>query len=75
MHYQYGFTEAAGNFQLNNYGRGGSGNDPVYADDLDGSGTDNANFGTPPDGLSPRMQMYRFTATNPIATAASTTRS
>lgn len=65
IHYQYGFTEAAGNFQFNNYGRGGLANDPVYADDLDGSGTNNATFGTPPDGSSPRMTMFRFTVTNP----------
>lgn len=58
IHYQYGFTEAAGNFQENNYGRGGSGGDPVQADALDGAGVNNANFGTPPDGTDPRMQMF-----------------
>jgi len=63
--YQYGFDEPAGNFQTNNYGRGGAGNDFVYADAQDGSGTNNANFGTPPDGSSPRMQMYRWTYTTP----------
>ncbi len=31
LHYLSGFTEAAGNFQLNNFGRGGSGGDPLYA--------------------------------------------
>jgi hypothetical protein len=63
--YQYGFTEAAGNFQENNYGRGGLGNDWVWADAQDGSGTNNANFGTPPDGSNPRMQMFRWTYTTP----------
>jgi len=63
--YQYGFTEPAGNFQQNNYGRGGTGNDWVNADAQDGSGTNNANFGTPPDGSNPRMQMYRWTYTTP----------
>jgi extracellular elastinolytic metalloproteinase len=58
--YQYGFNEPAGNFQENNYGNGGVGGDPVQADALDGSGTDNANFATPPDGSDPRMQMYRW---------------
>ncbi len=62
---KYGFTEAAGNFQQINYSGQGSGGDPVQADGLDGSGTNNANFGTPPDGYSPRMQMYRFTAAAP----------
>lgn len=63
--YQYGFNEVAGNFQENNYGRGGLGNDWVNADSQDGSGTNNANFGTPPDGSNPRMQMFRWTQTTP----------
>ncbi|MGB3342296.1 MAG: M36 family metallopeptidase, partial [Aequorivita sp.] len=56
--YQYGFDEASGNFQHNNYGKGGIGNDPVNAEAQDGSGTCNANFSTSPDGIRPRMQMY-----------------
>lgn len=60
--YQYGFDEAGGNFQENNYGNGGTGSDMVNADALDGSGTDNANFSTPSDGFNPRMQMYRWLA-------------
>ncbi len=60
IYYKYGFTESAGNFQLNNYGKGGQQGDFVFADGLDGSGTNNANFGTPPDGTSPRMQMYKW---------------
>jgi subtilisin-like proprotein convertase family protein len=58
--YLLGFDEAAGNFQTNNFGRGGTGSDPVLAECQDGSGTDNANFSTPPDGASGRMQMYLF---------------
>lgn len=61
--YRYGFDEASGNFQENNYGRGGAGSDSVNADAQDGSGTDNANFSTPPDGSNPRMQMYEWTPT------------
>ena len=38
----------------NNYGRGGLGSDSVTADAQDGSGTNNANFATPPDGTNPR---------------------
>lgn len=57
----YGFDEPSGNFQLNNYGRGGLGGDAVEADAQDGSGTNNANFGTRPEGLAPRMQMYVWT--------------
>ena len=56
--YQYGFDEASGNFQHNNYGNGGVGNDRVNAEAQDGSGSCNANFSTPPDGNRPRMQMY-----------------
>ncbi|MEO8068616.1 MAG: M36 family metallopeptidase [Flavobacteriales bacterium] len=63
--YQYGFDEGSGNFQSNNYGHGGAGNDYVLADAQDGSGTNNANFGTPADGSSPRMQMYLWTAPTP----------
>ena len=37
--YAYGFNEAAGNFQVNNYGKGGLGNDDVRAEAQDGSGT------------------------------------
>lgn len=63
--YELGFTEAARNFQTNNFGRGGLGNDHVLAEGQDYSGTNNANFATPPDGSSGRMQMYRFTGPNP----------
>ena len=56
--YQYGFDEASGNFQENNYGNGGQDNDYVRAEAVDGSGTNNANFSTPGDGSRPRMQMY-----------------
>ena len=52
IQYRYGFTELAGNFQANNYGRGGLGNDYVQAETQDGVSTNNANFSTPPDGIS-----------------------
>ncbi|MFP2932496.1 M36 family metallopeptidase [Pyxidicoccus sp. 3LG] len=63
--YLYGFNEAAGNFQVNNYGKGGLGNDDVRAEAQDGGGSNNANFSTPPDGQRPRMQMYVWTAPTP----------
>lgn len=56
--YLYGFDEVSGNFQASNLGRGGQQNDYVLADAQDGSGTNNANFATPSDGGSGRMQMY-----------------
>jgi extracellular elastinolytic metalloproteinase len=65
VQYQYGFDEAGGNFQTNNYGHGGLGNDSVQAEAQDGGGTNNANFGTPADGQRPRMQMYVWTAPTP----------
>ncbi|MCK8500538.1 M36 family metallopeptidase [Myxococcus fulvus] len=65
VQYQYGFNEASGNFQQNNYGRGGAGNDYVRAEAQDGGGTNNANFSTPADGSPPRMQMYIWTAPTP----------
>ena len=72
-----GFTRAAGNFE---------GADPVLGENIDGADTagglpdgdhiDNANFATPPDGQSPRMQMYlwhqpftRFPAEDPFIAA------
>ncbi|MDQ4041876.1 MAG: M36 family metallopeptidase, partial [Actinomycetota bacterium] len=60
--YGYGFTEAAGNFQANNYGRGGTQGDYVRAEAADGGGTNNANFSTPVETATssgtPRMQMF-----------------
>ena len=63
--YELGFTEAAGNFQTDNFGRGGAGGDALVADAQDGSGFNNANFSTPPDGSAPRMQMYLFISPAP----------
>jgi len=56
--YIYGFTEAEANFQDDNMARGGLGNDHVNAEAQDIGGTNNANFATPADGGSGRMQMY-----------------
>lgn len=68
--FRYGFNEAAGNFQARNYSGGQGGNDHVNAQAMDGKDVrtnttlcptgcvSNANFATPADGASPRMQMY-----------------
>ncbi len=58
--YRYGFDEAGRNFQSNNFGKGEpyTDFDPVLSEARDGSSLNNANFATPPDGFSPRMQMY-----------------
>ena len=68
--YELGFTESARNFQQNNFGRGGVGNDRILAQAQDFSGTNNANFLTPTDGTSGRMQMYIFTGPNPDRVSA-----
>jgi extracellular elastinolytic metalloproteinase len=55
--YGYGFTEDAGNFQVDNFGRGGgvvgtkgsAGGDPVGVSIHDFTGVDNAFFSTPPE--------------------------
>jgi hypothetical protein len=52
--YEYGFDEAAGNFQNDNFGLGGLGNDRVNAS-LATNGTCGGSFGTPPDGSQPIM--------------------
>ncbi len=71
--YFYGFDEASGNFQANNYGRGrtnvvngntepvGDG-DPVFASGQDPNGFNNATFGTDPDGEIGVMQMFLWSA-------------
>ncbi|MBL0105641.1 MAG: T9SS-dependent M36 family metallopeptidase [Bacteroidetes bacterium] len=60
--YHYGFDEAGGNYQENNYGNGGLGADYVHAECQDGGGTNNANFSSPPDGQNGWMQMYLWSA-------------
>ncbi len=59
--YKVGFTELARNFQASNFSRGGAELDRVSAEAQDSSGTNNANFATPADGTSGRMQMFVFT--------------
>jgi len=65
--YKFGFTESTRNFQSNNFGKGGAGNDAVRAEAYDGSGYNNANFNSGYEILNgngsyttqaPRMQMY-----------------
>lgn len=60
-----GFTEAAYNFQRDNNRKGGEDNDPVLISIQDDSGTNNANFATPPDGQPGQMRMFTWTAATP----------
>ncbi|KAI9313954.1 Fungalysin metallopeptidase-domain-containing protein [Dichotomocladium elegans] len=70
LYYRYGFDEKAGNFQQDNLGRGRKGddcaNDAVIANAQDGSGRNNANFATPPDGRHGKMRMYVWDQTQPM---------
>ncbi|EEP78692.1 extracellular elastinolytic metalloproteinase [Uncinocarpus reesii 1704] len=63
--YLLGFTERAGNFEVNNNNQGGRGNDFVILNAQDGSGVNNANFATPPDGQPGRMRMYTWNRSQP----------
>ncbi|KAJ3407328.1 Fungalysin/Thermolysin Extracellular metalloproteinase 5 [Chytriomyces hyalinus] len=65
LFYVYGFDEVSGNFQDSNLERGGLGGDSVIANAQDGSGHNNANFATPPDGSHGRMRMYVWDVTTP----------
>jgi extracellular elastinolytic metalloproteinase len=77
--YKFGFTEAARNYQTNNFANGGMGNDAVNAEAFDGSGLNNANFNSGYETvisgttylLAPRMQMYLWdraqTTADPIS--------
>ncbi|CAG8460326.1 16423_t:CDS:2 [Acaulospora colombiana] len=65
LFYRYGFNEVAGNFQQTNRGKGGKDKDAVIANAQDGSGLNNANFATPPDGQHGKMRMYVWNVTNP----------
>lgn len=60
--YELGFDEAAGNFQLDNFGRGGLEGDPVRAV-ARSSGRNNANYVHAPDGSSPTINMFLWDAT------------
>ncbi|MEO8648900.1 MAG: M36 family metallopeptidase [Acidobacteriota bacterium] len=75
--YKLGFNEAARNFQLSNFGRGGNENDRISSEAQDSTPGpacsasqtppcfNNANFTTPADGSRGRMQMYLWNGPNP----------
>ena len=58
MVFSYGFNEVSGNFQQHNFGRGGAEGDAAIVDAQDGSGFNNANSMTLPDGPNGRCRMY-----------------
>jgi hypothetical protein len=55
--YDLGFDEASGNFQANNFGRGGLGNDPIIAL-ARAAGRNNATFLPADEGSSPTISMF-----------------
>jgi hypothetical protein len=63
--YDLGFDEPSGNYQDDNFGRGGLGNDHVNADALDGAAytflRNNANWNPTNDGSPPRTNYYLWT--------------
>jgi hypothetical protein len=62
--YDAGFTEAAGNAQNVNFGRGGEDRDAMNCeaqDNANGGSRNNANMSTPQDGFPPRMQVFVWT--------------
>ena len=57
FYYDLGFDEAAGNFQADNFGRGGVGGDPIRAK-ARAPGRNNANYVHASDGNSPTINMF-----------------
>ncbi|KAH9265864.1 hypothetical protein BASA84_001411 [Batrachochytrium salamandrivorans] len=63
--YPYGFTEPAGNFQWDNFGRGGIDRDPVIINVQSSKEKNAASFNTFPDGQSGVLNLHIYTATKP----------
>jgi hypothetical protein len=55
--YDLGFDEAAGNFQVDNFGRGGLGGDPIVGL-ARANGRNNSTFQPAPDGSSPTISLF-----------------
>lgn len=73
--YDLGFTEAAGNFQQDNFGRGGQGNDRIQVDVQDGCDPpyyffNGAGFTYQTDGTSGRLRLRIFDGPTPDRDAA-----
>lgn len=68
--YKYGSTEAAFNFQNDNFGKGGKAFDRVIVSVQTTPGTDNAYFTTPPDGINGQMHLFLWDYTSPMRDGA-----
>ena len=62
--YRYGFTETSFNFQTNNFGLGGKGNDRVLVD-VQAQGFNNALFSSARDGLNGILYLFLWTKSTP----------
>jgi uncharacterized protein (TIGR03437 family) len=60
-YYGLGFNEVAGNFQTDNLGRGGTGNDAVVAEAQQSTEANNASFAPTVEGTAPKIRMGLFT--------------
>ncbi|KAI9456869.1 metalloprotease, partial [Lactarius psammicola] len=63
--YKYGFTETTFNFQTNNFNKGGEGFDRILVSVQDDAGTNDAVIATPPDGQSPKLQLFLYIKFSP----------
>jgi subtilase family serine protease len=61
--YDLGFDEAAGNFQQDNFNRGGNGGDPIKGN-ARALGRNNANYMHAADGSSPTINMFLWDGSN-----------
>jgi uncharacterized protein (TIGR03437 family) len=60
-YYGLGFNEVAGNYQTDNYGRGGVGGDGVLAEAQQSNTSNNASFAPTVEGTAPKIRMGIFT--------------
>ncbi|CAI6092755.1 unnamed protein product [Clonostachys chloroleuca] len=65
LYYLLGFTPAAGNYQKDNNGEGGRGNDPVQVNLQTAGGKNNGKFQQSADGGRGILTMYLFNHTDP----------
>ncbi len=68
FYYSLGFTEAAGNFQTDNFNQGGAAGDAVIAEGQNGAFDNDAAFASTPDGIPPRMRLGIYTRGTPSKT-------
>ena len=63
--WHHGFAEADGNFQENNYGRGGLGGDAVVIEIRKGGQVNNAGWVNAAEGAPPKLRFHEWSMTSP----------